>query len=498
MITIQSAMLLALGFLTAGFIVLLAMPFYKRRAERLAVTAVKATLPMTEAEIRADKDRLRAEYAIRIHQLESKVEDADNQSARQRIELNRRDGVINQLESDLATLRISLEEHENARRVLERTITERLPQVEYRLDEARGLLTERDREIARLAGDATTTAEALEEVRQINMQQKDELHRLNATLTTRQSRNRDNLADPRFDTEVALRSELEALRSRAREQADTIARLQLAATRERDAARPGAFGPPKDERHDVEIERLRSSLAEAEIALRASRSNSEAESVGHQAVQRELGSLKARNHELVGEIASLKAALAAFENAGKADATEKGDNKTVLKARIGSLEQTVQANNLTIQSLRTDLAAANERLARQASYFRDELRRLGAGTQPASAEPRNRPVAPQPQPSARRKSLAERIGAPRPVEVETSGSADDRARVNAYLKALSGGGGSSAAPAAVASQGGSGPQPAPAAAVSAGAVSADSQTDGGRRRSSLIDRISTAGKSSGS
>lgn len=498
MITIQSAMLLALGFLTAGFIVLLAMPFYKRRAERLAVSAVKATLPMTEAEIRADKDRLRAEYAIRIHQLESKVEDADNQSARQRIELNRRDGVINQLESDLATLRISLEEHENARRVLERTITERLPQVEYRLDEARALLTERDREIARLAGDATTTAEALEEVRQINMQQKDELHRLNATLTTRQSRNRDNLADPRFDAEVALRSELEALRSRSREQAETIARLQLAATRERDAGRANGFGPPKDERQEVEIERLRSSLAEAEIALKASQSNSEAESAGHQAVQRELGTLKARNHELAGEIASLKAALAAYESAGKADAADKGDNKTVLKARIGSLEQTVQAGNVTIQSLRTELAAANERLARQASYFRDELRRLGAGTQQASAEPRNRPVAPQPQPSsARRKSLAERIGAPRPVEVETSsGGAEDRARVNAYLKALSGGAGPAAAPAAVASQGASGPQPASAGAVSAGAVSAESQTDGGRRRSSLIDRISTASKSS--
>ena len=68
-------MLVALGLLTAGFVILLILPFYRRRAERLAIAEVKRQLPMTEAEIRADKDRLRAEYAIRIHQLESRVDD---------------------------------------------------------------------------------------------------------------------------------------------------------------------------------------------------------------------------------------------------------------------------------------------------------------------------------------------------------------------------------------------------------------------------------------
>ena len=112
-------MLVALGFLTAGFLVLLVMPFYRRRAERLAIAELKRTLPMSEAEIRAVTDRLRAEYAIRIHQLESRVDDAGHQAARQRIELNRRDGMISGLETEIAALRSTVEEHENARRVLE-------------------------------------------------------------------------------------------------------------------------------------------------------------------------------------------------------------------------------------------------------------------------------------------------------------------------------------------------------------------------------------------
>ncbi|MFN3869096.1 MAG: hypothetical protein ACK4MF_08530 [Hyphomicrobiaceae bacterium] len=489
-ITIQSGMLVALGFLTAGFIVLLTLPFYRRRAERLAIGALKATLPMTEAEIRADKDRLRAEYAIRIHQLETKVEEAGTQSARQRIELNRRDGVINQLESDLAGLRISLEEHENARRVLEQTITERLPKVEQRLAEARKLLVERDSEIERLTKAATTTAEALEEVRQINIQQKDELHRLNATLTARQARNRDGLADPRFDAEVALRSELEALRARSREQADTIARLQVAAGRDRDGA---AFGVPKEDaavvaRQDGEIERLRASLAEAEIALRNVRASTATELSGQQAMQREIETLKSRNRDLDREVARLKSALVAYEKNAVATVGEAaaGESRTALQSKIGALEQSVQSQTVTIQSLRAEIAAANDRLARQAAYYREELRRLGAGTQPVSAEPRQRPVAvPMQQPAPRRQTLAERIAAPRAVDVEAaSASPEDRARVSAYLKALAGGG--NEAPATPSASGGANGAPPPAATPANGELQ--------RRRSSLIERISGSTK----
>ena len=81
MITIQSAMLVVLGFSIAGLIACVIAPAYRRRAARLATLALKRTMPLTEAEIAADKDRIRADYAIRVHKLDSNLEDLSLETA---------------------------------------------------------------------------------------------------------------------------------------------------------------------------------------------------------------------------------------------------------------------------------------------------------------------------------------------------------------------------------------------------------------------------------
>jgi hypothetical protein len=108
--------------------------------------------------------------------------------------------------------------------VLEQTIMDRLPKVEHRLAEARKLLFQRDREIVTLSQGSDKQARALEEATQINAQQSDEVHRLKAALNTRAARNREGLGDPRFDGEVALRTEIESLRTKTRDQAALNAR----------------------------------------------------------------------------------------------------------------------------------------------------------------------------------------------------------------------------------------------------------------------------------
>lgn len=512
MITIQSAMLVALGVLSAGFIVLLVMPFYRRRAERLAVEEVKSQLPMTEAEIRADKDRLRAEYAIRIHQLESRVEDASLQTARQRIELNRRDGAISGLESEIATLRSTLEEHENARRVLEQTITDRLPKVEQRLAQARERLQERDQEIERLSRTSDQTARALEEARQINTQQRDELLRTSATLASRAARNRDQLADQRFDGEVALRSELEALRARSREQAEMITRLQGLLVRGGKSADAKANGEGTEATAESQLDRelasLRARLAEAESSLKAAHSTAAAGKAGQQKTDEEIRTLKTANKSLTAEVARLKAALGIYEAAQKDDSAIK-ELKVAMKARMGALEAEITTHTTTIQALRAEVAAANERLARQAAHYRDELRRLGAGTVPTAAEPRTaRDETPR-----RRPSLAERMGAPRPVALKPVAEPTDNNRTAGYLKALSGRGSAdpasdgvvSLAEIASAAESAKSETAAKTAATdkheandtnaAATAATADDEKAPQRRRSGLLDRISSVSKS---
>ena len=143
-------MLVALGFLAACLLTLWIAPAFWTRAVRLTTQRIKETMPLTDIEIRADKDRIRAEYAIKVHRLENNMEQVRLSAARQQIEINRRDARINDLETQFDRLKANNEETQNARRVLEQTVADRLPRVELRLNEAKKLLFTRDREIAEL------------------------------------------------------------------------------------------------------------------------------------------------------------------------------------------------------------------------------------------------------------------------------------------------------------------------------------------------------------
>ena len=123
-------MLVALGFLAASLLGLLLASAFWSRAVRLTTIRIKQSMPVSESEIKADRDRLRAEYAIKVHKLETQLDQAKLERARQLIEINRRDASISALESDVGQYKADLEENQNARRVLEQTVTDRLPKVE--------------------------------------------------------------------------------------------------------------------------------------------------------------------------------------------------------------------------------------------------------------------------------------------------------------------------------------------------------------------------------
>lgn len=433
-------MLVALGFFVAALIGFLLAPFYRRRAQRLAIGGLKATMPLTSQEIAADKDRLRAQFALTIHRLERKMEEATHAAAKQMVEINRRDAGISALEGEVQRLGTSLDEHENARRVLEQTITERLPKVEHRLTEAKKLLFQRDREIASLTQSAQRQAHALEEATGINAQQRDEIHRLSATLTARAARNRDALSDPRFDGEVALRAEIEALRAKTRDQTALINRLQTALVDS--GARPDQAGGAVLENghasgngvdHETEVNRLRKDLADAEFALKSARGMAEAGHAGQAALEAEIRSLKSANEDRVAEVAKLKAALKAYEDENAGDKAVK-ESKVALRARVSALQAQADEQTGTIQRLRSEMAAANEKLARQARHFMEEMRRLGAGTLPASGVSRGKDVE---KPAH---TLIERIATPRPPRelraAKGQRPAEDPARVSGFLRAL--------------------------------------------------------------
>lgn len=400
-------MLMALGFLTAALLALTVAPAFWSRAVRLTTQRIKQRLPVTEAEIRADKDRLRAEFAMTVHRLEAKIEKAEDQRARHRIELNRRDASIGRLEGDVGTLQSTIEEHENARRVLEHTVSDQLPRVETRLNEARTLLATRDAEVNELAGSTASQQQALDEARSINSQQAAEIERLTTSLTVRGGRNQDSLADASFSGEVALRAELEALRGKARDQAALIARLQQTAAL-RIVEQPAlavagvAGGGPADASAGAAAPNLMAVLPPDEV---------------RSGLERDLRAMKAKAEDQATEIRSLTAELAAMRSA---DAANTPDSKVALRARLTGLQTLADQQTEQMRRLRAELAASNERLALQGAHFMEQMRRLGAGSLPAAGAARRiEVVAPS------RVSLAERVANARGPAAPAAGPIED-------------------------------------------------------------------------
>ena len=71
---IEPIMYFGIGFLMAGLLGLVLIPLVHNRAVRLTMRRLEAATPISLAEIQADKDQLRAEFAMSTRRLELSVE----------------------------------------------------------------------------------------------------------------------------------------------------------------------------------------------------------------------------------------------------------------------------------------------------------------------------------------------------------------------------------------------------------------------------------------
>src|ERR1700726_484022 len=91
----------AIGFLIAGLLVIGFIPLVHARAERLTTRRLEALTPLSMAEIQAEKDQLRAEFAMSTRRLEMSVEQLKARSTGQLSELGRKSDAIGRLKGDI-------------------------------------------------------------------------------------------------------------------------------------------------------------------------------------------------------------------------------------------------------------------------------------------------------------------------------------------------------------------------------------------------------------
>ena len=110
---IEPLLYFGIGFLFAGLFVWAALPYVRARTERLTARRLEAAL-QSLAEIQAQKNRLRAEFATATRRFEQTLEDLKNKVTSERIESGRKSDVINRLKVETKMLKrevVALQSH---------------------------------------------------------------------------------------------------------------------------------------------------------------------------------------------------------------------------------------------------------------------------------------------------------------------------------------------------------------------------------------------------
>ena len=150
---IEPIMFFGIGFLAAALIGLVIVPLVHGRAVRLTMRRLEAATPLSMAEIQADKDQLRAEFAMSTRRLEMSVDQLKTKTTSQLAELGKKADAINRLKIELgektATI-FALEAREKALRDQLRATEEELTIKTGALRAAEKSLAARQEELAQL------------------------------------------------------------------------------------------------------------------------------------------------------------------------------------------------------------------------------------------------------------------------------------------------------------------------------------------------------------
>ena len=150
---IEPIMYLAIGFLISMLFGLMILPLVHNRAVRLTTKRLEAATPLSMAEIQADKDQLRAEFAMSARRLEMSVDQLKNKTTSQLAELGKKSDAINRLKIELGEKNaaiFALEAREKAMKDQMRATEEEFAAKTQTLRSAEQALADKQHELERL------------------------------------------------------------------------------------------------------------------------------------------------------------------------------------------------------------------------------------------------------------------------------------------------------------------------------------------------------------
>jgi chromosome segregation ATPase len=151
---VEPIMYLAIGFLVSMLFGLMIVPLVHNRAVRLTTRRLEAATPLSMAEIQADKDQLRAEFAMSARRLEMSVDQLKNKTTSQLAELGKKSDAINRMKLELGEKNAAIfafEAREKAVKEQLRATEEEFAAKTEALRAAEQALTDKQSELAKIS-----------------------------------------------------------------------------------------------------------------------------------------------------------------------------------------------------------------------------------------------------------------------------------------------------------------------------------------------------------
>ncbi|WDZ75938.1 hypothetical protein PWG15_15145 [Ensifer adhaerens] len=378
---IQFALLFALGFLTAIIIGLLVAPAIHRRIVRFAEDRLKATMPLSPQEVRAQKDAARAAYA------------AENARTQQALKRERDKGVSLMLTNEKSLHEARRLSGENA------DLHAQLADMNVEAADMRSAIRQFEQRLERMKA-------TLDSVERDNVSKSDEIQKLGVHLS-QHAADIDNLKI----TLAARETEIEHLKSRIATLRDEREALRGDLKAETTHAKEMELRLSRDE---TRLHRLEDKLAR-EMATSADRESALERRAGE--IERLKTKVKDTNQEMRDAAKALRAAGIAFPlRKERRPATEQAANGSVSPSDQPASEI---AGSAAADDLRNRATALSERLTNSKSAahddaLRDEVAAIAAGmvaltaTNEGPSSPILNLLAGEEQGTTKRESLAKR------------------------------------------------------------------------------------------
>jgi predicted nucleic acid-binding Zn-ribbon protein len=350
---IEPIMYFGIGFLVAALIGLVVIPLVHARAVRLTMARLEAATPLSMAEIQADKDQLRAEFAMSTRRLEMSVEQLKTKTTSQLAELGKKGDAINRLKIELgektATI-FALEARDKALRDQLRTTEDEIAAKTGIMHDAQRSLSDKEAELAKAVGE-------LDE--------------------------QSSFADAQKVEITALRTQVEALKDRL-----TAAGNEVKAVEDRHEAErvelKAATGELEEERGKVE--NLGRRVGELEQHLAAQ--TTEAEILGRRAHDLE-GRLGDQSRLLTESETNLKHLSAELETARRSESDLRAAIAEI-DGRAGSATEKLKVEKAQLQTELEGIRGERDRLARELGNIKRETEETWASERVENALLRER------------------------------------------------------------------------------------------------------------